>query len=59
MRALEKSRVSQSLTSCSCICKKGQRGAQKGPSRNPEAKDMGWHGGTCPRAEHEGQSQGC
>ena len=59
VRALEKSWVSQSLTSCSCTCQEGQRGAQKGPSRNPRAKDRGWHGGTCPRAEPEGQSQGC
>lgn len=57
VRALEKSRVSQSLTSCSCICKEGQRGAQKGPCRNPGAKDTGWHGGTCPRAELGGQSR--
>ena len=58
VRAVEKSRVSQSLTSRSRICKEGQRGAQKGPSRKPKAKDLGWHRGICPRAELEGQSQG-
>ena len=57
VRAAEKSRVSQSLTSRSRICKEGQRGAQKGPCRNPGAKDTGWHGGTCPRAELGGQSR--
>lgn len=58
VRAPEKSRVSQSLTSRSRICNEGQRGAQKGPSRNPGAKDMGWYRGTCPRAELGGQSLG-
>ena len=56
MRAPGKSRVSQSLTSRSRICKEKQRGAQKGPSRNPRAKDMNWHRAIAPEQSLKGEA---
>ena len=56
VRVLGKSWVSQSLTSHSHICTEKQRGAQKGPSRNPRAKGTDWHGAVAPEQSLKGEA---